>query len=185
MISKVVRWLQIMVVEAVAAGMGFALLSGLDPAEIAPLAVILLVSAIPVAMPTMFTISMALGSFELSKKGAIVTRLYIGMYYFELYGNLATLQTFVFVWLTLSGYYTVVSIGERRHFWDSRPSEWLGLALIVNSIIVFVISTIGLPDLPPITPTMNLFIAAYGFVTCLLLNDFVKVPLAKDRDVSL
>ncbi len=163
------RWLQIMVVAAVAAGMGLALLSGLDPAEIALLAVILLVSAIPVAMLTMFTISIALGSFELSKKGAIVTRLdaiedaatmdvlyasmivveslvilYIGMYYFELNGNLATLQTFVFVWLTLSGYYTVVSIRERRHFWDSRPSEWLGLALIVNSIIVFVISTIGL-----------------------------------------
>lgn len=37
----------------------------------------------------------------------------------------------------------------------------------VNSIIVFVISTIGLPDLPPITPNMYLFIAAYGFMTCL------------------
>jgi hypothetical protein len=107
------------------------------------------------------------------------------MYYFGLSGNLATLQTFVFVWLTLSGYYTVLSIRERRHFWESRPSGWLGLALVLNSIIVFVISTIGLPDLAPITPAMYLFIAAYGFVTCLLLNDFVKVPLAKDLDVSL
>ena len=30
-----------------------------------------------------------------------------------------------------------------------------------------------------------LSIAAYGFVTCLLLNDFVKVLLAKELDVSL
>ena len=75
MISKVVRWLLIMVVASVGVGMGLALLRGMDPAEIAPLTVILLVSAIPVALPTMFTISMALGSFELSKKGAIVTRL--------------------------------------------------------------------------------------------------------------
>ena len=39
------------------------------------LALILLVSAIPVALPTMFTITMALGSQELAKKGVLVTRL--------------------------------------------------------------------------------------------------------------
>jgi H+-transporting ATPase len=75
MISKVVGWLLIMVVASVGLGMGFALLRGISLGEIAPLTVILLVSAIPVALPTMSTISMALGSLELSKKGAIVTRL--------------------------------------------------------------------------------------------------------------
>ncbi|MCX6654936.1 MAG: HAD-IC family P-type ATPase, partial [Candidatus Bathyarchaeota archaeon] len=75
MVSKVVRWLLIMVVASVGLGMGLALLRGIPIEEIAPLTVILLVSAIPVALPTMFTISMALGSLELSKKGAIVTRL--------------------------------------------------------------------------------------------------------------
>jgi H+-transporting ATPase len=39
------------------------------------LALVLLVSAIPVALPTMFTITMALGSFELARKGVLVTRL--------------------------------------------------------------------------------------------------------------
>ena len=39
------------------------------------LALILLVSAIPVALPTMFTVTMALGSQELVKKGVLVTRL--------------------------------------------------------------------------------------------------------------
>ena len=47
----------------------------IDLAEIAPLTVVLLVSAIPVALPTMFTINMALGTLELSRKRAIVTRL--------------------------------------------------------------------------------------------------------------
>ena len=75
MISKVVKWLLAMVVASVGVGMGLAYLRGIPLSEIAPLTVILLVSAIPVAMPTMFTISMALGSLELSKKGAIVTRL--------------------------------------------------------------------------------------------------------------
>ncbi len=39
------------------------------------LSLVLLVSAIPVALPAMFTITMALGSIELSKKGVLVTRL--------------------------------------------------------------------------------------------------------------
>ncbi len=111
--------------------------------------------------------------------------LYIGMYWFRLAGDLLRLQTFVFVWLTLSGYYTVLSIRERRHFWDSTPSKWLALALAINSVLVFIISTVGISDLTPIDPTMYLFILVYGFFTCLLLNDFVKVPLAKDLNVQL
>lgn len=40
-----------------------------------PLSVTLLVSAVPVALPVMFSITMALGSLELAKKGVLVTRL--------------------------------------------------------------------------------------------------------------
>ncbi len=43
--------------------------------DVLPLAVVLLVSAIPVALPTMFTISMALGSLELVRQGVLITRL--------------------------------------------------------------------------------------------------------------
>ncbi len=56
-------------------GIALAVLRGMVLIEILPLAVILLVSAIPVALPTMFTVSMALGSLELAKKGVLVTRL--------------------------------------------------------------------------------------------------------------
>ena len=43
--------------------------------EALPLSLVLLMSAIPVALPAMFTVSTALGSLELSKKGVLVTRL--------------------------------------------------------------------------------------------------------------
>ncbi|MCJ7573923.1 plasma-membrane proton-efflux P-type ATPase [Candidatus Bathyarchaeota archaeon] len=111
--------------------------------------------------------------------------LYLGMNYFSLGDDLETLRTFIFVWLTLSGYFTVLSVRERRHFWDSRPSKWLAIALVVNTAVVYLISTIGLPGLAPISPAMYLFIFAYGLVTCLLVNDLVKVPLAEDLNVAL
>jgi H+-transporting ATPase len=111
--------------------------------------------------------------------------LYIALGFFALDTNLGKLQTFIFVWLTLSGYYTVISIRERRHFWESRPSKWLAFALLINTLIVYVISTIGFPGLPPITSYEFLFIIVYGFVFCLLLNDLAKVPLAKRFDVAI
>ena len=111
--------------------------------------------------------------------------LYIALGYFGLDSNLAKLQTFIFVWLTLSGYFTVLSIRERRHFWESMPSKWLAFALVLNTLIVYVISTIGLPGLSPITNVEFLFIIMYGFVFCLLVNDLVKVPLAKRFDVAI
>jgi H+-transporting ATPase len=111
--------------------------------------------------------------------------LYIARGFFGLDSNLLKLQTFIFVWLTLSGYYTVISIRERRHFWESRPSKWLTFALAINTLVVYVISTIGLPGLTPITSMEFLFILVYGFVFCLLVNDLAKVPLAKRFDVAI
>jgi hypothetical protein len=110
--------------------------------------------------------------------------LFIGLGYFGLNTNTEKLRTFIFVWLTLSGYYTVLSIRESRHFWDSKPSTWLASALAINTAIVYVISTIGLPGLTPITSFEFLFILAYGLV-CLFINDFVKVPLAKTFNVAI
>ena len=111
--------------------------------------------------------------------------LYIALGFFGLDSNLGKLQTFIFVWLTLSGYYTVISIRERRHFWESRPSKWLAFALVLNTLIVYVISTIGFPGLAPVTSMEFLFILVYGFVFCLLVNDLAKVPLAKRFDVAI
>ncbi len=76
--SKVVQWLLVMVGSLLAVAIAYTAIIGQDVFAILPLAVVLLVSAIPVALPTMFTISMALGSLELAKKGVLITRLSAG-----------------------------------------------------------------------------------------------------------
>jgi len=53
----------------------YALLTGFPFDVLLPLAGVLLVASVPVAMPTMFTVNMALGSSALAKQGVLVTRL--------------------------------------------------------------------------------------------------------------
>jgi H+-transporting ATPase len=74
-ISKVVKWLLFMVGISLAVTAAVSFFMGTDLLQILPIVLILLVSAIPVALPAMFTISMALGSLELSRNGVLVTRL--------------------------------------------------------------------------------------------------------------
>ncbi len=51
------------------------LIRGAPLIEMVPLMLVLLMSAVPVALPVMFTVTMALGSKELAKRGVLVTRL--------------------------------------------------------------------------------------------------------------
>ncbi len=75
-IGQVVKWLLIMVVVLLAAAFAYsAILVKTSYLDLLELSLVLLVSAIPVALPAMFTITMALGSIELSKRGVLVTRL--------------------------------------------------------------------------------------------------------------
>lgn len=73
--AKVARLLFVLVAVFVAAGIGVALIRHVSLLEILPLAAMLLISAVPVALPTMFAISMAVGAQKLSKEGVLVTRL--------------------------------------------------------------------------------------------------------------
>jgi H+-transporting ATPase len=74
-ISKVVKWLSVMAAVLLAIALFFTAYRGLDLLGVVPLVTILIVSVVPVALPTMFAISMALGSLELAKRGVLVTRL--------------------------------------------------------------------------------------------------------------
>ena len=74
-ISKIVFWMMIIVAALlVASGIVF-IIKGENILEFLPLALVLVVAAIPIALPAMFNISLALGSQELSKAGVLVTRL--------------------------------------------------------------------------------------------------------------
>jgi len=74
-IGRVVKWLLIIVSSLVALTLVVALLRGVPLVETLPVALVVLMSAIPVALPVMFTVSTALGSMELAHKGVLITRL--------------------------------------------------------------------------------------------------------------
>jgi H+-transporting ATPase len=74
-ITNLLKWLLSMVVILLTIAFFVSHIRGINLLEILPLVLILLVSSIPVALPTMFTVTMALGSMELAKKGVLVTRL--------------------------------------------------------------------------------------------------------------
>jgi len=68
------RWLAVMVAVSLAIAFVYAFLTGFPISVLLPLAVILSISVVPVALPTLFSMNMALGSLELAKKGVLVTR---------------------------------------------------------------------------------------------------------------
>ena len=74
-IARVVRWLFVIVGAMVALTLGVSIYQGLPFADTLPIALVVLMSAVPVALPVMFTVSMALGSMELARKGVLITRL--------------------------------------------------------------------------------------------------------------
>jgi P-type E1-E2 ATPase len=74
-VSKVVRWLFVIVGALLGVVVILSLIRGASLLEMVPLMLVLLMNAVPVALPVMFTISMAVGSKELAKRGVLVTRL--------------------------------------------------------------------------------------------------------------
>jgi H+-transporting ATPase len=73
--GKVVRWLFLVVGALLAMVVVMSLMRGTPLLEMIPLMLILFMSAIPLSLPVMFTVSMAVGSKELAKRGVLVTRL--------------------------------------------------------------------------------------------------------------
>ncbi len=74
-VAKVVRWLFVIVGALLCVVMVLSLIRGAPLIEMIPLMLVLLMSAVPVALPVMFTVSMAIGSKELARRGVLVTRL--------------------------------------------------------------------------------------------------------------
>jgi H+-transporting ATPase len=74
-VARVVRWLFLVVGTLIAVVVTVSVVRGTSLLETVPLMLILLTSAIPVSLPVIFTVSMAVGSKELAKSGVLVTRL--------------------------------------------------------------------------------------------------------------
>jgi len=103
--------------------------------------------------------------------------LYIAFYHSGLGDHITQLYTFVFDYLVFSALFNMLILRERGRFWSSAPSKLLALSVVVDVIVVFLISNFGVHELAPVSPLVTLAVLAYSCVTCLLINDFVKVLL--------
>ncbi len=74
-VSKLVKWLFAVVGSVVLVVIAVGLFRGTAMTEILPLSLVLLMGAVPIALPVMFTVSTAIGARDLGKKGVLVTRL--------------------------------------------------------------------------------------------------------------
>ena len=74
-VARIVRWLFVIIGTLLGIVVVLSLIRGTPLLEMVPLMLVLLMSAVPVALPVMMTVSMAYGSRELAARGVLITRL--------------------------------------------------------------------------------------------------------------
>jgi hypothetical protein len=75
----------------------------------------------------------------------------------------------------------VASARERRAFWSTMPSKPLLAALIADALAGTILTRVGLPGLMPLPWAQTLAVFAYAMISCLVVNDTVKVVMIKWR----
>jgi H+-transporting ATPase len=92
---------------------------------------------------------------------------------------LKELQTSIFLYLLYSNIFNLLNIREKRNFWNSFPSKVMGLTIIADVILAFIIASLGIPGLVPITPLVAGEILGFAALFNLILNNFVKLGAEK------
>jgi magnesium-transporting ATPase (P-type) len=107
--------------------------------------------------------------------------LWIGWSRFGLATSDNALYTFSFLVLLYFAVFSVVSARERRAFWSTMPSKPLLAALVADALTGTILTRVGLPGLMPLPWAQTLAIFAYAMISCLVVNDAVKVVMIKWR----
>jgi plasma-membrane proton-efflux P-type ATPase len=107
--------------------------------------------------------------------------LWIGWSHFGLATHDNALYTSSFLMLLYFAVFSVASARERRAFWSTMPSKALMAALIADALTGTLLTRVGLPGLMPLPWSQTLAIFAYAMVSCLVVNDAVKVVMFKWR----
>jgi plasma-membrane proton-efflux P-type ATPase len=107
--------------------------------------------------------------------------LWFGWSHFGLATNNNALYTFSFLTLLYFAVFSVVSARERSWFWATMPSKTLIAALIADALTGTILTRVGLPGLLPLPWLQTLAIFAYAMVSCLVVNDIIKVVMIKWR----
>jgi H+-transporting ATPase len=100
---------------------------------------------------------------------------------FGLAGNHNSLHTFSFLLLLYFAVFSVVSARERRWFWSTMPSTTFLVAIAADAITGTVLTFVGLPGLSPLPWLQTLAVFLYAMISCLVLNDAIKVVMIKWR----
>jgi H+-transporting ATPase len=105
----------------------------------------------------------------------------LGWTRFGLAGSDPSLYTFSFLMLLYFSVFSVVSARERRWFWSTMPSKALMAALLADALTGTILTRVGLPGLAPLPWSQTLAIFAYAMISCLVVNDAVKVVMIRWR----
>jgi plasma-membrane proton-efflux P-type ATPase len=124
------------------------------------------------------TVSVVLGVAMLAEA---LFLLWIGWSRFGLATNNNALYTFSFLTLLYLAVFSIVSARERRSFWATMPSKTLVAAIVADALTGTVLTFVGLPGLMPLPWWQTLTVFGYAMVSCLVVNDAVKVAMIKWR----
>jgi plasma-membrane proton-efflux P-type ATPase len=113
--------------------------------------------------------------------GETLALLWIGWSRFGLATSNNALYTFSFLALLYFAVFSVVSARERRAFWSTMPSRALIAALTVDALVGTMLTRVGLSELMPLPWWQTLGIFTYAMVSCLVVNDAIKVLMIKWR----
>jgi H+-transporting ATPase len=124
------------------------------------------------------TVSVVLGIAMLAEA---LFLLWIGWSRFGLATNNNALYTFSYLTLLYFAAFSIVSARERRWFWATMPSKTLLAAVMADALTGTVLTLVGLPGLMPLPWWQTLTVFGYAMVSCLAVNDALKVAMIKWR----
>ena len=126
----------------------------------------------------LITVSVVLGALMVAEA---LLALWFGWSRFGLAGNDSALYTFSFLTLLYFAALSIVSARERRWFWTTMPSKLVMAAVVAETLIGTAVLFAGLPGLAPLPWWQALALFGYAMVSCLVVNEVVKVVLIKWR----
>jgi H+-transporting ATPase len=122
------------------------------------------------------TVSVVLGVAMVAEALLLLS---LGWSRFGLATNDKALDTFSFLTLLYFAVFSIISARERDWFWATMPSKTLLLALTADVLMGTGLTFVGLPDLIPLPWEQMLAIFGYAMVSCLVVNDTVKVVMIR------
>jgi magnesium-transporting ATPase (P-type) len=122
------------------------------------------------------TVSVVLGALMVAEA---LLLLWIGWSWFGLAMNDTALYTFSFLTLLYYAAFSIVSARERHWFWATMPSKIIVIAAVMEVLVGTILTCVGIPGLAPLLWWQMLTIFVYAMVSCLVVNDAVKVVMIK------